>query len=160
MKKKVIAITTMFVCVVFILIAIRATTIYFGNYIPNKDYFKEDYKQVIYLTSISDYLTAKEVLKEADDAFSTITDYENADKLFGNLGRFCITDDDAVEETHKLKFIAADFSADKGYMWVKYSTQAFDINGDITYASWDVLSQWELEKKDNNWVVTAIKEHP
>lgn len=60
-------------------------------------------------------MTAKEVLKEADKALSTITDHENAKNEFRQLWFLCVTDDEAVTKEHKLKFISANFSGDEGY---------------------------------------------
>ena len=37
---------------------------------------------------------------------------------------------------------------------------AYDKDGEVTCGSWSILSRWELEKKDDQWVVTSIKEHP
>ncbi|MBQ2703934.1 MAG: hypothetical protein IJF58_00135, partial [Clostridia bacterium] len=104
--------------------------------------------------------TAKKFLKEADNALSTITNNEIAEKDFGKLGYLCVTDDEAVTEKHKLKLVAANFSGDSGYIWVKYSSEAYDKDGEVTFGSLGILSRWELEKKDNQWVVTSIKEHP
>ena len=160
MKKKAIRIIIITICVLLFIGCLRSTILYVGNYIPNKDYFDDEYKQIICPTSISDYITAKKILKEADNALSTITNNEIAEKDFGKLGYFCVTDDEAVTEKHKLKFVVANFSGDSGYIWVKYSSEAFDKDGGVTYGSWDILSRWELEKKDNQWVVTSIKEHP
>lgn len=163
MKKKTIRMTIIIISIVFILLlvlALRAAILYFGNSVPNKDYFGDEYIQIIYLTSISDYITAKEVLQEADKALSTITSREAAKNDFGKLGYLCITDDEAATEKHELKFIAADFSGNKGYIWVKYSSEAYDKNGKVTFGSWDVLSRWKLEKKDGKWTVISIKEHP
>ena len=160
MKKKVIRIIIVIACILLFFTGLRMAVLYFGNYTPNKEYFGDEYKQIIYPTSISDYITAKEILKEADNALSTITNNETAEKNFGELGYLCVTDDDAVTEKHKLKFISANFSDDEGYVWVKYSSEAYDKNGEVTFGSWDILSRWELEKKGNKWVVTSIKEHP
>ena len=160
MKKKAIRIIIITICVLLFIGCLRSTILYFGNYIPNKDYFGNEYKQIIYPTSISDYITAKKILKEADNALPTITNDETAEKDFGELGYLCVTDDEAITEKHKLKFIAANFSGDSGYIWVKYSSEAFDKDGEVTFGSWGILSRWELEKKDNQWVVTSIKEHP
>ena len=160
MKKKVIRIIIITICMLLFIGCLRATILYVGNYIPDKDYFGDEYKQIIYPTSISDYITAKKFLKEADNALSTITNNEIAEKDFGKLGYLCVTDDEAVTEKHKLKFVAANFSGDSGYIWVKYSSEAYDKDGEVTFGSWGILSRWELEKKDNQWVVTSIKEHP
>ena len=160
MKKKAIRIIIITICMLLFIGCLRATILYVGNYIPGKDYFGDEYKQIIYPTSISDYITAKKFLKEADNALSTITNNEIAEKDFGELGYLCVTDDEAVTEKHKLKFVAANFSGDSGYIWVKYSSKAFDKDGEVTFGSLGNLSRWELEKKDNQWVVTSIKEHP
>jgi hypothetical protein len=160
LKKKVVRITIIIVCIILLILGLRTAILYFGNYIPHKDCFGDEYKQIIYPTSISDYITAKEILKEADKALSTITNNETAKKDFGKLGYLCVTDNEAVKETHKLNFVAANLSNDSGYIWVKYSTEAYDKDGEVTFGTWDVLSRWELEKTDNKWVVTSIKEHP
>ena len=160
MKKKATRIIIITICMLLFIGCLRATSLYVDNYIPNKDYFDNEYKQIIYPTSISDYITAKKILKEADNALSTITNDETAEKDFGELGYLCVTDDEAVTEKHKLKFVAANFSGDSGYIWVKYSSEAYDKDGEVTFGSWCILSRWELEKKDNQWVVTSIKEHP
>ena len=159
MKNKAIKIIIITISVLLFIGCLRAVMLYVGNYIPNRDYFGDKYNQIIYPTSISDYITAKEIIKEADNALSTITNDENAEQLYGELGYLCVTDNEAVTEEHKLKFIAADFSRDKGYIWVKYSSEAYDKDGEVTYGSWDILSRWELEKKDNKWVVISTKEH-
>ncbi len=160
MKKRIIRTIIIVLCVLLFIVFLKSALVYFVNYIPNKDYFGNEYKQVIYPTSIPDYLIAKKVLKEADNALSTITNNEIAEKDFGELGYLCVTDDEAVFEKHKLKFITANFSGDKGYIWVKYSTEAYDKDGEVTFGAWDILSRWEIEKKDNKWVVTSTKEHP
>ena len=160
MNKKAIRIIIIIICVLFFVGCLRTAILYVGNYIPNKDYFDDEYKQIIYPTSISDYITAKRILKEADNALSTITNKGTAEKNFGELGFLCVTDDKAVTENHKLKFIAANFSGDSGYIWVKYSSEAYDKDGEVTFGAWDILSRWQIDKKDNKWVVASIKEHP
>lgn len=160
MKKKIIRIMIIVIVSLLLIGLIRATCVYIGNLPGNKAFFEDEYAQIIYPTSMSDYLIAKAVLKEAEEAFSTITDDETAYEAFGKLGSFCITDSDAVREMHNLDFIAANFSNDSGYIWVKYSSEAYDKDGEVTFGTWDILSRWELEKVEDKWVVTSIKEHP
>ena len=95
--------------------ALRAAWIYVGNYSCKKHY-EDEYLQVVYPTSISDSITARKVLKTADEALSTITTDENAYDQFGEWGYLCVTDDDAVAEKHKLRLVAANFSKDTGYI--------------------------------------------
>ena len=160
MRKRIICTIVIVLCALLFIGVLRTALVYFENLFPNKDYFGDEYKQIIYPTSLSDFLIAKKTLKEANKALSTITNVENAENQFGELGYLCITDDEAVTEKHKLRFIAANFSSNKGYIWVKYSSGAYDKDGDITCGSWDILSRWELEKKDDQWIVTSKKEHP
>lgn len=160
MRKSMIRILIVGLCILFFIAALRTALVYCGNYYPNKDYFGNEYTQIIYPTSISDYLIAREVLKEADKALSTITNLERAEANFGELGYLCVTDNDAVTEKHKLEFISACFSGDEGYIWVKYSSEAYNKDGDVTFGSWRILSKWQLEKRDNQWVVISINEHP
>ena len=160
MKKRILRKIVIVLCVLLFFALTRTALVYFGNYVPNKACFGSDYEQVIYPTSIPDYLIAKEVLKKADTALSTITDDKNAESQFGKLGYLCVTDDEAVSEKHKLDFIAADFSKGKGYIWVKYSSEAYDEKGELTYGSKDGLARWELEKINDDWMVTSTKEHP
>ena len=160
MKKKVVKIALIAVGVLVLGLGMRPAVSYVANYSPNKHYFGDECKQVLYLTSISDYITAKECVKEADKALSTITNDETILKGFGELGYLCVTDEDAVSEKHKIKFVAADFSDNKGYIWVKYSSAAYDKNGEVAVGSRNVLSRWELQKTGDKWTVTSIKECP
>lgn len=159
MKKKVFRI--FIVTIIFLLcIGVFKTAIYLGN-LYTKDYFGADeYKHIIYPTSVDDYLTAKKVLKEVDEALSTITDYESAEKKFGEVSHFCVTDESAVRENHNLIFIAADFSEDTGYIWGQYTTMAYDKNGEAACGAARILFKLELEKTENEWCVTSINEHP
>ena len=159
MKKRIIRAGVIVLCVLLGITALRAAWIYVGNYSCMKYYGKE-YKQVIYPTSISDYITAQKVLKTADAALSTITTYENAYNQFGELGYLCVTDDDAVSQRHRLRLIAGHFAQDEGYMWVKYTSVAYDVDGEVTTGSWNILTKWELEKQDDRWIVTDINEAP
>ena len=159
MKKRIIRAGVIVLCALLCVAVLRAAWIYVGNYSCKKHYGKE-YKQVIYPTSISDYITAQKVLKTADEALSTITTYENAYNQFGELGYLCVTDDDAVSQRHRLRLIAGHFAQDEGYMWVKYTSVAYDVDGEVTTGSWNILTKWEVEKQDDRWIVTNINEAP
>ena len=71
-----------------------------------------------------------------------------------------MTDDDAVAQMHRLRLIAGHFAQDEGYMWVQYTSVAYDVDGEITTGSWDILTKWELKKQDGRWVVTNVNEAP
>lgn len=159
MKKRMIRIGVIVLCVLLGITALRAAWIYVGNYSCKKHY-GDEYLQAIYPTSISDYITAQKVLKTAEAALSTITTDEKAYEQFGELGYLCLTDGDSVAEKHKLWLVAAHFSKDTGYVWTQYSSEGYDSAGEITVGSWDILTKWELEKQDGQWVVTNVNEAP
>ena len=47
-----------------------------------------------------------------------------------------------------------------GYMWVKYSCEGFDKNGNHTYGSSNVISRWKIHREDGKWQVVEIQEKP
>ena len=157
-KRKTIIIISGIIFVLLLAFGARSAILYIGNMIASKDYFGDEYIQIIYPTSLSDYIIANDVLEEADEAFSTITTDEEAEDRFKELGRFCITDEDAISEKHDLSFICAHFDDSNGYIWVKYDSQAYDISGNTTFGS-HALSRWELVKTDDKWTVISINEH-
>lgn len=159
MKRRIIRIGVTVLCVLLCATVLRAAWIYVGNYSCKKHY-GDEYKQIVYPTSISDYITARKVLKTADEALYTITTDEKAYEQFGELGYLCVTDDDAVSQMHRLRLIAGHFAQDEGYMWVQYTSVAYDVDGEITTGSWDILTKWKLKKQDGRWVVTNVNEAP
>lgn len=144
---------------------IRSTSLYVAH-LHTLDIFKDEYIQIIYPTSIKDYTTAKAILAEADEAFSTITDYETAEETFGDLWRYCITNEGSVSEYHEIKLVSASFDDKYGYIWIEFVQYGYDKNGEITYGAGStitnqyILSKWNLEKINDKWVVTDIIEHP
>lgn len=159
MKKRVIRTIIIIVGSLIVVGILRTAVIYFVN-IFSKDYFGDKYIEIIYPTSIGNYITAKQVINEADTAFSTITNVNKPAENLGNLEIYYITDDEAVNEKHDIDFISAKFQENNGYIWVRYYSEAYDKNGEITSGSWNILSRWELEKVDGKWIVTSIIEPP
>ena len=47
-----------------------------------------------------------------------------------------------------------------GYIWVRYTHQGFDANGDLTYGSWNIPSRWKIHKENGKWHVVEILEAP
>lgn len=59
-----------------------------------------------------------------------------------------------------IKLLTTNQENSKGYIWVKYSAVYYDKEKQLVTASSDVLSRWEIELEDNDWVVTKVEEHP
>lgn len=160
MKKNLIRLFLALVCAVLLAGICRTAILYFGNKFPNQLYFGDQYTQILLPTSLEDYIIARDILEEAETALSTITDEEDASERFGQLGYLCVTNSYAVSETHNLDHIASCFSGNSGYIWVKYSTEAYDENGTLLSGSWRILSRWELRKTEDGWIVISVREAP
>lgn len=160
MKKKIICISV--IVGIMLLVCIFGRGIYFyGKYsVPNEKYFGSQYKEILHTMSFQDKKQANEIMEMVDDAFSFIGNKENADSGFGELIRYCITEEDAVIEEHDLKLVTADFNKNKGYLWFVYNQEAFDNNNQTTVGSWDILVRATLEKTNQGWIVVDTKEHP
>jgi len=126
-------------------------------------YDAEEVFMLIYPGSRVDRAIASGVIDNAEIVFSDITHtpQENIE-LYGPLGRYAVSSTlGAVSETHDLQLWSAYIDEDDGYIWVNYSHEAFDANGNIVYGSLDIPSLWHIEINDDGiWIVTYIKEHP
>ena len=160
MKKKIIYISV--IVWIMLLVSIFGRGIYFyGKYfVPDEKYFGSQYKEILHTMSFQDKKQANEFMEIVDDAFSFIGNKEYADSSFGELSRYCITEEDAVIEEHDLKLVTADFNKNNGYLWFVYNQEAFDINNQTTMGSWDILVRATLEKTNQGWIVVDTKEHP
>ena len=160
MKKKIIFISI--IIGIMFLVCIFGRGIYFyGKYsVPNEKYFGSQYKEILHTMSFQDRKQANEIMEIVDDAFSFIGNREIADSKYGELSRYCITEEDAVTEKHDLKFVTADFNKNKGYLWFVYNQEAFDNNNQRTSGSWDILVRVTVEKTNQDWIVVDTKEHP
>ena len=47
-----------------------------------------------------------------------------------------------------------------GYMWVYYSYEAKDNDGNIVSGTWGVVSKWKIHREDGKWRIVDIDEQP
>lgn len=124
-------------------------------------------KMLAYIGSAEDRRIAKAVINQAEVAFSDTThSYEENMQIYGKLGRYAFDSYyfgeffDAVAEKHTIDLLSAHIDGNNGYIFVEYSQEAIDINGEPVSGSWGIRSLWEIEKNEQgNWVVVNIKEH-
>lgn len=119
--------------------------------------------QLVYIGSAEDRAIAKQVLAKAEAAFCDITiPYEEKEEKYGKLSRYATSAGyGAVSESHSLELWSADFHLTDGTMWVYYSQEAYDAEGETICGSWRIPSLWYLEKNAaGEWEVVVIKEHP
>lgn len=115
-----------------------------------------------YIGSREDRQTAREIMEKAEAAFSDIrTPQAEKEEKHGLLGRYAVAAErGAAGERHRLELWTAHFGSVTGTMWVYYSREAYDENGENICGSWDIPSLWYLEKIDGQWQIVGIKEHP
>jgi hypothetical protein len=69
--------------------------------------------------------------------------------------------DNVIDVKHSLKLWSAHLDDKEGILWVYYSQEAIDSNGNIVCGSWRVPSIWCVEKDEHGeCFVEHIYEHP
>lgn len=117
------------------------------------------------LGSAADRREAQAVLRLADKAFQDIrhTREENEEE-YGLLCRYATASDvyagvEAVD--YSLALWSAHLDEEEGWIWVYYSSEAFDCDGNSVCGSWKIPSLWKVERNHTGeWVVVQIREHP
>ena len=118
-----------------------------------------------YIGSGADRAEAQSILRQADAAFHDCkhTSAEN-EKLYGVLSRYATDTDlwnDVSFVNHSLELWSAHLDDTEGYLWVYYSYEAINSEGQVVHSSKNIPSLWTVEKDSTGeWIVTSIKEHP
>lgn len=94
--------------------------------------------------SREDCRQAQPIMDLAEEAFSSIglTEAE-ARSAYGKLSQYAYPIDvyeDVVDERHILKLLSAHFEYDEGLLWIYYSREGLDRNGEVMVGSWEVQS--------------------
>lgn len=110
------------------------------------------------------------IIDTAETAFSDIESTENeAKEKYEVLSRYATASDDyrgAITENHKLRIWSVILNPSptaeyRGYMWVYYSREVLDKDGNVVRGAWRVPALWYLDKDDHGeWYVKDIKEGP
>ncbi len=110
-----------------------------------------------------DRAEAQSVLDFAEQAFSDCTHtQEENQEAYGLLARYATSKDyNALGTSLSLELWSAHLGNRKGALWVFYSNEAYDSQGNTVRGSWGIPSLWRVTKDaSGTWVVTDIKEHP
>lgn len=131
--------------------------------VPRDYYDAGELAMLAYRGSPWDRAAAQAVLQQADAAFCDVshTAGENA-QAYGLLTRYATESErGAASATHSLKLWSAHLGDTEGYLWVSYSHEALDSQGNTVQGGWNSPSLWTVQKDASGaWTVTAIKEHP
>lgn len=133
---------------------------YYEKYLPYKSYFGLSYSTIDYQCSEKEKAEVADVLTLAKRVFSYVGTETNADKNVGALTRYYrYTDTLSFNSVDlQLDLITAKVNRNNGYMWVVYSVNRYDNNGNIVNGSSDIPCYWKIEKRSNQWIVTDIIE--
>ena len=161
-KKRLIKIIVLLLAAAVCMVGIRDLRLHLNYKDPNQSYFGEQYSEIFRITSISDMITADKLIKKIDSAFSFIGTEDKADEKFGILSRYSVKNElaEKLKEEHKIKFVAADFKDNAGYLWIEYSQNVYTSDNEDKSGSSDILVRVSLEKIDDEWIFTDCKEHP
>lgn len=169
-RKKAYAITAIVASVCLVLcIMLHYFPVYrlvqFGSSVFSDYYSYDQITKALYIGSAADRKEAQAVLRLADKAFHDTrhTRAENEEE-YGLLSRYATpTDsyDNVAFVEYSLELLSAHLDDDEGWIWVYYSSEAFDHDGNSVCGSWRIPSLWKVEKNDTGeWVVVQIREHP
>ncbi len=162
--RSIITIAVTVVCLLAILLILHSFPVYRIAKVWSPSYYDTgEISMLAYIGSSSDRSIGNSVLRQAEAAFSDIShSREENEEAYGVLSRYATSSErGAVEEKHSLELWSAHFDASSGYMWVYYSAETYDAEGDCVSRSINIPSLWSVAKnEDGKWVVVAIKEHP
>lgn len=127
-------------------------------------YTTGEISKLVFKGSPQDLITAYQIMDEAEKACEDLgLTRTEAEEKYGLFSRFCHNIDsypDAVDVQHEMKLWSAHFDLTEGWMWVYYSQEGLDANGEVTTGSWRIPSLWYLQPdEEGNWQVVHIKEH-
>ena len=112
---------------------------------------------IVMLYNIFCYVDTNNILREFKNTVqnqqSTINSFE---RYVGNY-----KSDESIEKTvSKVKTIYVIHSFSKGIMYVNYTYEHFNKNGESIGGSCNVSSKWYIKKEHGKWIVYDIDEKP
>lgn len=164
-KKKWTAVTVIVACILIVCILIYQFPVYRLLMVAGtlSYYNSDEVAMIVSIGSLSDRIEAQSVLRQADAAFQDCkhTDAE-CDELYGVLSKYATPSErSASYVNYSLQLWSAHLGDTEGYIWVYYSMEAIDSNGDTVCASSRCEALWKVEKnEDGVWEVVSIREHP
>ena len=128
---------------------------------PLDFYTTDAVSKLAYIGSRADRAKARRVIAVAEEAFSDLRSTgEEAREKYGPLSRYAIgAERGAVEESHSIRLWSAHFGLSSGSIWVYYSCEYRDAQGDLVSGSWGVASYWVLnyEPGSGQWELSRVE---
>ena len=115
--------------------------------------------------SREDRRQAQPIIDLAEEAFSSIDLTEaEARGAYGELSQYAYPIDvyeDVADERHTLELLSTHLDSAEGLIWVYYTQEGLDKNGEVITGSYRIEALWKVIRGENSqWKVWDIKEHP
>ncbi len=135
----------------------------YQKYKPYSDYFgpaKIKFSTIAYNCTENEINTVKSIMDSFEKTLAYTGTKDSSDKNIGALKRFyCFSDEWNYDSlAYDAKLITTKQSGKNGYMWVTYSVNHYDKNGEIVHGSKDSLCYFKIKKMNNQWTVVDILE--
>lgn len=102
---------------------------------------------------------ANQLISKAKRIFELKSQNDNQEE-YGALAEYKYSDPKAVKSTSEIKLLTTDQSLKTGYIWVEYSVLYYNQNDELLSGSDSVISRWDIEKVDDDWMVVKTDDIP
>ena len=160
-KKIIIVLAIAFFCVVIILIYFTEKELARMDaeldQDPDIDFFGEELmKELDHKASADEKAVADQVLAYASEvAAGKVKDDSIVYKYYSPY-----TVSNCKISKLSIKMLTCLINGEEGHLWVGYSHNMYDSEGDLLRSSGVSRSLWYIKKENETWKVTSIREHP
>lgn len=162
-RRAAIFVITVVICiliaVLLLKVSVKHTEIY-DKYKFCEEFFGEKlYAELDYISTESEKQVGEEITEKMEYVLEYIGDEETADTEVGALKRyywFPYYDKPALCSC-KVKLMTTKLEREKGHVWVEYSVNRYDENGDLMQSGSSITLLY-IEKENGRWKVTDIEE--
>ena len=124
---------------------------------PDIDFFGEELmKELDHKASAEEKAVADQVLAYASEvAAGKVKDDSIVYSCYSPY-----TEVDCKTSKLSIKMLTCIINGEEGHLWVEYSHNMYDSEGNLLKSSGVPRSLWYLKKENETWKVTSIREHP
>ncbi len=164
MKKKIPVVSAVAIAVLLV-VGFNFPVYRFFSVENHGGFSREETKKLLFIGTPWDRAAAGEVMNLAEEAFAdgSHTAQENQEK-YGLLARYALPAEAKIEgatSEFSLRLWSAHLEETEGTLWVYYSQEWFDGEGNLCRGSTHIPALWKVTKQaDGGWTVTEIKEQP
>lgn len=103
---------------------------------------------------------ANQIVEKAKMIFNLKADLKDDMDSYGALTKYSFNNPDVNKAESYINLLTTYQKSDIGAIWVEYNVFYYNSDNDLIYGADSILSRWEIEKRNEQWVVTAVDEMP